>query len=194
MAKLYFHYSTMNAGKSTALLQADYNYRERGMQTLRLTAAVDRRAGLGRISSRIGISTDALAFEGDTDLFALIRSHHDAAPLACAFVDEAQFLSEAQVWQLARTVDDLGVPVMAYGLRTDFRGKLFPGSAALLALADDLREVRTICHCGRKATMVVRQDEQGRALREGAQVQIGGNETYVSLCRRHWRQAMGEEA
>ena len=193
MAKLYFHYSTMNAGKSTALLQADYNYRERGMQTLRLTAAVDRRAGLGRISSRIGISTDALAFEGDTDLFALIRSRHDAAPLACAFVDEAQFLSEAQVWQLARAVDDLGVPVMAYGLRTDFRGKLFPGSAALLALADDLREVRTICHCGKRATMVVRQGPDGKPARRGAQVQIGGNETYVPLCRRHWRAAMGDD-
>ena len=193
MAKLCFHYSTMNAGKSTALLQADYNYRERGMQTLRLTAAVDRRAGLGRISSRIGISTDALAFESDTDLFALIRSHHDAAPLACAFVDEAQFLSEAQVWQLARAVDDLGVPVMAYGLRTDFRGKLFPGSAALLALADDLREVRTICQCGKRATMVVRQGPDGKPARRGAQVQIGGNETYVPLCRRHWRAAMGDD-
>jgi thymidine kinase len=193
MAKLYFHYSTMNAGKSTALLQADYNYRERGMQTLRLTAAVDRRAGLGRIASRIGISTDALAFEGDTDLFALIRSHHEVAPLACAFVDEAQFLTEVQVWQLARAVDDLGVPVMAYGLRTDFRGKLFPGSAALLALADDLREVRTICHCGKRATMVVRQGPDGRPARRGAQVQIGGNETYVPLCRRHWRAAMGDD-
>ena len=193
MAKLYFHYSTMNAGKSTALLQSDYNYRERGMETLRLTAAMDRRAGLGRIASRIGISSDALAFEGDTDLFALIAERHRNVPLACAFVDEAQFLSEAQVWQLARVVDDLGVSVMAYGLRTDFRGRLFPGSAALLALADDLREVRTICHCGKRATMVVRQGPDGKPARRGAQVQIGGNETYVSLCRRHWRAAMGDE-
>ena len=193
MAKLYFHYSTMNAGKSTALLQSDYNYRERGMETLRLTAAMDRRAGLGRIASRIGISSDALAFEGDTDLFALIAERHRGVPLACAFVDEAQFLSEAQVWQLARVVDDLGVSVMAYGLRTDFRGRLFPGSATLLALADDLREVRTICHCGKRATMVVRQGPDGEPARRGAQVQIGGNETYVSLCRRHWRAAMGDE-
>ena len=192
MAKLYFHYSTMNAGKSTLLLQASYNYRERGMATLLLTAAHDDRAGTGRIASRIGISDDALTFTPDTDLFALIRDQGRGA--ACIFLDEAQFLTETQVWQLARVADDLGQPVMCYGLRVDFRGRLFPGSAALLALADDLREVRTICHCGRKATMVVRQDEQGRALREGAQVQIGGNETYVSLCRRHWRQAMGEEA
>ena len=192
MAKLYFHYSTMNAGKSTLLLQASYNYRERGMATLLLTAAHDDRAGLGRIASRIGISDDALTFTPETDLFALIRDQGRGA--ACIFLDEAQFLTAPQVWQLARVADDLHQPVMCYGLRVDFRGQLFPGSAALLALADDLREVRTICHCGRKATMVVRQDEQGRALREGAQVQIGGNETYVSLCRRHWRAAMGDTA
>lgn len=192
MAKLYFHYSTMNAGKSTLLLQASYNYRERGMATLLLTAAHDNRAGPGRIASRIGIADDALTFATDSDLFALIADQGRGA--ACIFVDEAQFLTHAQVWQLARVADDLNQPVMCYGLRVDFRGQLFPGSAALLALADDLREVRTICHCGRKATMVVRQDEQGRALREGAQVQIGGNETYVSLCRRHWRAAMGENA
>ena len=192
MAKLYFHYSTMNAGKSTLLLQASYNYRERGMATLLLTAAHDDRAGPGRIASRIGIADDALTFVPGTDLFALISDQGREA--ACIFVDEAQFLTHEQVWQLARVADDLGQPVMCYGLRVDFRGQLFPGSAALLAVADDLREVRTICHCGRKATMVVRQDEQGRALHEGAQVQIGGNETYVSLCRRHWRQAMGEKA
>lgn len=190
MARLQFHYSTMNAGKSTALLQADYNYRERGMETLRLTAAIDRRAGLGRIASRIGISAEALTFDAATDLFALIEARHRDTPLACIFVDEAQFLSEAQVWDLARVVDDLGIPVMTYGLRVDFRGKLFPGSAALLALADDLREVRTICHCGRHATMVVRQGPDGRPERRGAQVRIGGNETYVPLCRRHWRAAM----
>jgi len=190
MAKLYFHYSTMNAGKSTLLLQASYNYRERGMATLLLTAALDDRAGTGRIASRIGIAEPALGFAPKADLFALIQAEGRGA--ACIFVDEAQFLTEDQVWQLARVADDLGQPVMCYGLRVDFRGRLFPGSAALLALADDLREVRTICHCGRKATMVVRQDEQGRVLREGAQVQIGGNETYVSLCRRHWRETMGE--
>jgi thymidine kinase len=162
------------------------------MATLLLTAAHDNRAGPGRIASRIGIADDALTFASDSDLFALIADQGRGA--ACIFVDEAQFLTHAQVWQLARVADDLGQPVMCYGLRVDFRGQLFPGSAALLALADDLREVRTICHCGRKATMVVRQDEQGRALREGAQVQIGGNETYVSLCRRHWRAAMGEDA
>jgi len=190
MAKLYFHYSTMNAGKSTLLLQASYNYRERGMQTLLLSAAIDNRAGPGCIASRIGIAENALSFTPEADLFALIQT--EGRDAACIFVDEAQFLTESQVWQLARVADDLGQPVMCYGLRVDFRGQLFPGSAALLALADDLREVRTICHCGRKATMVVRHDDQGRVLRDGAQVQIGGNETYVSLCRRHWREAMGE--
>src|SRR5690606_38657419 len=171
MAKLYFHYSTMNAGKSTLLLQASYNYRERGMQTLLLTAAIDNRAGPGCIASRIGIAENALSFTPEADLFALIQT--EGRDAACIFVDEAQFLTESQVWQLARIADDLGQPVMCYGLRVDFRGQLFPGSAALLALADDLREVRTICHCGRKATMVVRLDDQGRVLRDGAQVQIG---------------------
>jgi thymidine kinase len=191
MAKLYFHYSTMNAGKSTLLLQASYNYLERGMQTWLLTARLDDRAGTGRIASRIGIAAEAETFAPEDDLFARIEGRLAAGPCACIFVDEAQFLTPAQVWQLARAVDDLGVPVMCYGLRVDFRGQLFPGSAALLALADEMREVRTICHCGRKATMVVRQDEGGRALTEGAQVQIGGNETYVALCRRHWREATG---
>ncbi|WP_134680772.1 thymidine kinase [Paracoccus ravus] len=190
MAKLYFHYSTMNAGKSTLLLQASYNYRERGMKTLLLTAAFDDRAGKGTIGSRIGIAELATSFSTETDLFALIEGQ--GRDCACVFVDEAQFLTKAQVWQLARVTDDLGLPVMCYGLRVDFRGQLFPGSAALLAWADDMREVRTICHCGRKATMVMRQDDQGRVLHEGAQVQIGGNETYVSLCRRHWREVMGE--
>ncbi|MFC0340728.1 thymidine kinase [Paracoccus niistensis] len=188
MAKLYFHYSTMNAGKSTLLLQASYNYRERGMTTLLLIAALDTRAGPGRIGSRIGIAEDALAFAPDTDLFELIQ--REGAGTACVFVDEAQFLTAAQVWQLARVADDLDLPVMAYGLRTDFRGELFPGSATLLALADDLREVRTICHCGRKATMVVRLGPEGTPVHEGAQIQLGGNESYVSLCRRHWRAAM----
>ena len=191
MAKLYFNYSTMNAGKSTVLLQASHNYRERGMGTYLMTAAIDGRAGVGRIASRIGIAAEADTFRPEDDVFAMIETRLSKGPLACVFVDEAQFLSEQQVWQLARAVDDLKVPVLAYGLRVDFQGKLFPGSATLLALADEMREVRTICKCGRKATMVIRQDENGRAITEGAQVQIGGNETYVSLCRKHWREAVG---
>ena len=194
MAKLYFHYSTMNAGKSTILLQASYNYRERGMQTYLLTAKLDNRAGQGRIKSRIGIGTEADTFENGEDLFDKISRRLKKDPIACIFVDEAQFLEKEQVWQLARAVDDLKVPIMCYGLRVDFRGELFPGSAALLALADEMREARTICYCGKKATMVVRQDADGNPLKEGAQVQIGGNETYVSLCRKHWREAIGDRA
>ncbi|MEO0358560.1 MAG: thymidine kinase [Pseudomonadota bacterium] len=190
MAKLYFHYSTMNAGKSTVLLQAAHNYRERGMQVYLLTAQLDTRAGTGTIASRIGIDASADTFAPKEDLFAKIQTKLDAGPCACVFIDEAQFLSKDQVWSLARAVDDLNVPVMCYGLRVDFRGDLFPGSAALLALADEMREVRTICHCGRKATMVVRLDSNGQPVRDGDQVQIGGNETYVSLCRRHFRSAM----
>jgi len=192
MAKLYFHYSTMNAGKSTLLLQAAHNYRERGMETFLITAQLDNRAGQGRIASRIGIGEQADTFAPEEDLFAKVAARLARGSVACIFLDEAQFLSKAQVWQLARVVDDLGVPVMCYGLRVDFRGELFPGSAALLALADEMREVRTICHCGKKATMVVRKGADGQALKDGAQVQIGGNETYVSLCRRHWREAMGD--
>ena len=192
MAKLYFHYSTMNAGKSTVLLAASHNYIERGMPTYLLTARLDDRAGTGRIASRIGIGAEADTFTAADDLFDKLRARLDAGPCACVFIDEAQFLTRAQVWQLARAVDDLGVPVMCYGLRVDFLGELFEGSAALLALADEMREVRTICHCGKKATMVVRRGPDGKALREGAQVQVGGNETYVSLCRRHWREEMGD--
>jgi len=192
MAKLYFQYSTMNAGKSTLLLQAAHNYRERGMETYLLTAQFDNRAGHGVIGSRIGISQTADTFGLDEDLFAKIEARLVKGPVDCVFIDEAQFLEEEQVWQLARAVDDLKVPVMCYGLRVDFRGQLFPGSAALLALADEMREIRTICHCGKKATMVVRQDKDGKPLRDGAQIQIGGNETYVSLCRRHWRIAVGD--
>ncbi|WP_339762699.1 thymidine kinase [uncultured Sulfitobacter sp.] len=191
MAKLYFHYSTMNAGKSTVLLQAAHNYVERGMVPYLMTAQFDNRAGNGRIASRIGIGQEADTFGTDEDLFEKIKNRLKTGPCACIFIDEAQFLGEEQVWQLARAVDDLGVPIMCYGLRVDFRGLLFPGSATLLALADEMREVRTICHCGKKATMVVRQNAQGQATKEGAQVQIGGNETYVSLCRRHWREAVG---
>lgn len=192
MAKLHFNYSTMNAGKSTVLLQAAHNYRERGMEPYLLTAWLDIRAGEGRIASRIGIGSEADMFDAGDDLFARVGARLDVGRVACVFVDEAQFLTHDQVWQLARVVDDLGVPVMCYGLRVDFRGALFPGSAALLALADEMREVRTICHCGRKATMVVRRDAGGRVVTGGEQVQIGGNETYESLCRRHWREAVGD--
>lgn len=176
----------MNAGKSTVLLQASHNYRERGMHTLLLTAALDDRVGRGKIGSRIGLTADAQTFAHEDDLFGLVEKAHDEQNLNCVLVDEAQFLSEKQVWQLCRVADRLGIPVMTYGLRTDFQGKLFPGSAALLALADSLREIRTICWCGRKATMVVRLDGEGRVIDEGEQVSIGGEESYVSLCRRHW--------
>jgi thymidine kinase len=194
MAKLYFNFSTMNAGKSTVLLQASHNYIERGMQTHLMTAAIDTRVGTGTIGSRIGIQAEADLFNETDDLFDAISARLAQGPCHCVFIDEAQFLTKAQVWQLARAVDDLGVPVMCFGLRVDFRGELFPGSATLLALADELREIRTICHCGKKATMVVRQDENGKALTDGAQIQIGGNETYVSLCRRHWREAVGDRS
>lgn len=192
MAKLYFHYSTMNAGKSTLLLQASYNYIERGMQTYLLTASFDDRAGTAKIGSRIGIEAEADTYTADEDLFTKIADRLSRGPCACVLVDEAQWLSRDQVWQLARAVDDLRVPIMCYGLRVDFRGELFPGSAALLALADEMREVRTICHCGKKATMVIRTDADGNALKEGAQVEVGGNERYVSLCRKHFREAMGD--
>ncbi len=192
MAKLYFNYSTMNAGKSTVLLQASHNYVERGMQTYLLTAQFDNRAGQGRIASRIGIGEAADTFAKGEDLFAKIEARLQAGPCACVFIDEAQFLEPAQVWQLARAVDDLGIPIMCFGLRVDFLGELFPGSAALLALADEMREVRTICHCGKKATMVVRKGPDGQVLTAGDQVSIGGNDRYVSLCRKHWREAVGD--
>ena len=192
MAKLYFQYSTMNAGKSTLLLQASHNYQERGMETYLITARFDKRAGDGKIGSRIGISSDGDTFDNQENMFQKIESMLKKGPCSCVFIDEAQFLTEEQVWQLARAVDDLSVPVMCYGLRVDFQGKLFPGSAALLAIADEMREIRTICYCGKKATMVIRQDENGNVIKDGAQIQIGGNETYISLCRRHWREAIGD--
>jgi thymidine kinase len=194
MAKLYFNYSTMNAGKSTVLLQASHNYIERGMQTYLLIARFDDRAGVGRIGSRIGIGADADTFGADDDLFEMIAARLNEGPCACVFLDEAHFMAPDHVWQLARVVDDLGVPVMTYGLRVDFRGRLFPASASLLALADEMREVRTICHCGKKATMVVRRDADGNVLAAGDQIVVGGNERYVSLCRRHWREEMGDYA
>lgn len=190
MAKLYFSYAAMNAGKSTILLQAAYNYRERGMEVLLMTSALYREAGDGHISSRIGISAEAVLYTTDTDLFSLVRDQKSIHPIDAIFVDEAQFLTKHQVWELARVADHFGVPVLTYGLRTDFRGELFEGSAALLAIADELREVRTICECGRKATMVVRLGPDGQALTEGEQISIG-KATYLSVCRRHWEERMG---
>jgi thymidine kinase len=190
MAKFYFSYATMNAGKSTMLLQASYNYRERGMRTLLLTSALYAENGIGKITSRLGVSADAETFVDSDDLFDRVRERTQEGAIDCVFVDEAQFLTPDQVWQLARVSDRLGIPVMTFGLRTDFQGKLFPGSMALLALADELREIRTICHCGRKATMVVRQDEAGRVLLDGHQVSIEKS-VYVSLCRRHWEEETG---
>ncbi len=187
MAKLYFNYSAMNAGKSTLLLQASYNYHERGMNTMLMTSAIDDRTGHGFIASRIGLEQKAEIFHADDDLLVMIEHAHNAAHIDCVFIDEAQFLSDEQVWQLAGVADDLGIPVMCYGLRTDFQGKMFPGSATLLAIADHLREIRTICWCGRKAIMVVRLDGDGKVVEAGEQVVIGGEESYVSLCRTHWR-------
>jgi thymidine kinase len=189
MAKLYFYYSTMNAGKSTALLQAGHNYEERGMRTLLYTAQLDSRDD-GKIHSRIGIAREARHFNPELDLRKEILAELNVGPLACVLVDESQFLTPAQVKQLGAVVDELNVPVLCYGLRTDFRGELFPGSAQLLAWADNLVELKTICHCGRKAIMVVRVKTDGTAEREGAQIEIGGNERYVPLCRRHFSQAL----
>jgi thymidine kinase len=186
MAKLYFNYSSMNAGKSTSLLQAAYNYEERGMNTLLLIAALDHRAGKGRIASRIGLAADADIFSSADDVYAHVDAVRKEREIHAVLVDEAQFLTEEQVWQLARVADGLRIPVMCFGLRTDFQGKLFPGSAALLAISDNLKEIKTICWCGRKATMVARLDGDGNIVEEGDQVVIGGNDKYISLCRRHW--------
>lgn len=185
MAKLYFYYASMNAGKSTTLLQADFNYRERGMRTLLFTAAIDDRFAAGTVTSRIGLGADAIAFDRDTDLAAIVVRDGKAPP-ACVLVDEAQFLTAAQVDQLASLADFHGVPVLAYGLRTDFQGQLFEGSARLLAIADSLIEIKSVCACGRKATMNMRVDAEGNAIREGAQTEIGGNDRYVAMCRRHF--------
>jgi thymidine kinase len=190
MAKLYFSYSTMNAGKSTLLLQASYNYRERGMRTLLFTSALYAEGDVGIITSRIGISAPAELYGESDDLFDHIRLAMDESKIDCVFVDEAQFLTPAQVWHLARVTDRLRIPVMCFGLRTDFRGQLFPGSAELLAVADVLREIRTICYCGAKATMVVRKGADGRVLTSGEQVSIEKS-VYVSLCRRHWEEETG---
>ena len=190
MAKLYFYYASMNAGKSTTLLQADFNYRERGMATMLWTAALDDRGGNRAIESRIGLHTEAHRFDAATDLWERVGAAHRVEPLACVLVDEAQFLTPAQAWQLARLADEAGIPVLCYGLRTDFQGELFPGSATLLGVADALVELKAVCHCGRKATMNLRIDESGAAVREGAQTEIGGNDRYVALCRKHFSEAL----
>ncbi|RPF72127.1 thymidine kinase [Aurantiacibacter spongiae] len=190
MAKLYFYYASMNAGKSTTLLQADFNYRERGMATMLWTAAIDTRAE-APIASRIGLEAEANRYTPGTNLWRQVMDRHGAQSLACVLVDEAQFLTATQVWQCARLADEADIPVLCYGLRTDFRGDLFPGSAVLLGIADALIELKAVCHCGRKATMNLRVDASGKAVGEGAQTEIGGNERYVALCRRHFSEALG---
>ena len=195
MAKLYFYYSAMNAGKSTVLLQSAYNYEERGMATLLFTPAFDDRFASGKIHSRIGLSANAVSFSAEFDLFKHTKAIHAQTPnLRCVLVDEAQFLSKDQVLQLTQIVDELDLPVLAYGLRSDFRGEPFPGSQYLLVWADNLVEIKTICHCGRKAIMNVRKDAEGNATTVGAQVQIGGNDSYTSLCRTHFKEATAHKA
>jgi thymidine kinase len=189
MAKLYFYYASMNAGKSTTLLQADFNYRERGMATMVWTAELDTRSA-GLVQSRIGLEAGANLYSPETDLQAEVGAQHAETPLDCVLVDEAQFLTERQVWQLAALADAKGIPVLCYGLRTDFQGALFPGSAALLGIADALVELKAVCHCGRKATMNLRVGEDGAAVKEGAQTEIGGNDRYVALCRKHFSEAL----
>ncbi|MBM3829813.1 MAG: thymidine kinase [Verrucomicrobia bacterium] len=189
MSKLYFYYSAMNAGKSTTLLQSSYNYQERGMNTLVLAPQLDTRAGPGKVASRIGLTAEARAFKRDDNLFTLTEEDHGQRNLSCVLVDEAQFLTKAQVEQLADIADRLRIPVLCYGLRTDFQGNLFEGSQWLLAWADNLIELKTICHCGRKATMVLRLDASGAPVKTGAQIEIGGNDRYVSVCRRHYKES-----
>lgn len=191
MAKLYFYYASMNAGKSTTLLQADFNYREQGMATMLWTAELDNRSDDQAIESRIGLGADAHRFRADTDMHDEVMAAYRVKPLACVLIDEAQFLTEAQVWQCARIADAAGIPVLCCGLRTDFRGALFPGSAVLLGIADSLVELKAVCHCGRKATMNLRIDDGGAPVKQGAQTEIGGNDRYVALCRRHFSEALG---
>ncbi|MFO0978971.1 MAG: thymidine kinase [Planctomycetaceae bacterium] len=194
MAKMYFYYSAMNAGKSTALLQAAWNYQERGMRPLLLTPELNFRDGDGRISSRIGLTAVATKFNEHDSLLEIVRRAHREQHVSCVFVDESQFLTRRQVYELSEVADRENIPVLAYGLRTDFQGNLFEGSLHLLAWADVLSEIKTICHCGRKATMVLRIDGAGRPIRSGEQIKIGGNESYVSVCRRHFKQGIAERA
>lgn len=187
MAKLHFYYSAMNAGKSTILLQSSYNYRERGMDTLLFTPKLDIRYGLGKIASRIGLESEAVAFCQDYDLYQHTADElRNNDNIRCILVDEAQFLTKSQVQQLCAITDKLNVPVLAYGIRTDFRGEPFVGSLYLLAWADILIEIKTICHCGRKAIMNLRIDKHGKPVREGEQIEIGGNERYMATCRKHF--------
>lgn len=188
VAEVYFYYAAMNAGKSTVLLQSSYNYQERGMATLLFTPAIDTRFGLGQVTSRIGLNAPATVFSPSDDLYAMVVSEHQARPLSCVLVDEAQFLTGKQVRLLTEVADQLDLPVLCYGLRTDFQGNLFEGSAALLGWADNLIEIKTVCHCGRKATMVLRLDSTGHPIQQGAQVEIGGNDRYVSVCRKHFKE------
>ena len=192
MAKLYFYYAAMNAGKSTTLLQADFNYRERGMETMLWTADLDQRAGAGVIGSRIGLEATAHRYSEDVSLFDGIVQELLKRKLHCVLVDEAQFLTRDHVLQLCRIADELKIPVLCYGLRTDFQGNLFSGSAALLALADSLIELKAVCECGRKATMNLRVDAEGHAVAAGEQTEIGGNDRYVALCRRHFFERLKE--
>lgn len=192
MASLYFTYSAMNAGKSTSLLQVAHNYEEREQKVLLLTPALDTRSGPGRIHSRLGLGREAATFTNKTNLFDVVHGAQQAQPVDCVLLDEAQFLTEGQVWSLARVADDLNIPVMCYGIRTDAFGQAFEGSAVLLAIADKLVEMKTICHCGRKATMSLRVDKNGQAVGAGEQIAIGGNDKYVSCCRKHWVQALHE--
>lgn len=192
MAKLYFTYAAMNAGKSTTLLQSSFNYGERGMRTMIFTAAIDTRAGAGEIVSRIGLREQATVFDAGTNLFDAVAREAGKAGLACIFVDEAQFLLKAHVLQLARVVDELDIPVICYGLRTDFRGDLFEGSQQLFALADEIRELKTICACGRKATMNLRIDANGDAVRDGDSIEVGGDDRYTPLCRKHFFERLAE--
>ncbi len=189
MAKLYFYYSSMNAGKSTNLLQSSYNYKERGMNTLVLAPMMDDRYGEGRVTSRIGIESEATTFRTDTDLLAVVEEFRAEKPLHCVLIDEAQFLTRDQVFQLSEVTDEFNIPVLAYGLRTDFQGEPFEGSKYLLSWADNLKELKAICDCGSKATMVLRMDENGNAVTQGSQVEIGGNDRYVSMCRKHFKEA-----
>ena len=188
MAKLYFYYSSMNAGKSTALLQSSYNYRERGMNTLVMAPLLDNRYGAGKVTSRIGLEAEATTFTTGDNLHAIIEKLQAQEPLHCVLIDEAQFLTKEQVFQLGEVTDRLNIPVLAYGLRTDFQGEPFEGSKYLLAWSDNLKELKAICHCGTKATMVIRMDEAGNPVTEGTQVEIGGNERYVSMCRKHFKE------
>ena len=188
MAKFYFYYSSMNAGKSTALLQSSYNYRERGMNTLVLAPHLDDRYGVGRVTSRIGLESEATTFRTTDDLFEIVSAYLKEDPLHCVLIDEAQFLTRDQVFHLGEVTDTLNIPVLAYGLRTDFKGEPFEGSKYLLSWCDNLKEIKAICHCGTKATMVIRLDENGNAITAGTQVEIGGNDRYVSMCRKHFKE------